>query len=157
MMSKKVICMLAVFAVGISPFAAPFAGPRGDARPADHVKQIVVRIHKSGKDREYEMRSYNLKKGDANYWLAEIKLRECSDCQIIPIIDDDVDFGSISQISEMAINAGFKDIRPFVYWRKTGRMAQIEFGPTIKYSDDPQKISDREKKEAASQHFTEIK
>jgi hypothetical protein len=106
-------------------------------------KQIVVRIHRSAKGLEYEMRGYGLKKGDANYWLAEIKLRECNDCQVIPIIDDDVELGAISQVSEMAINAGFKDIRPFVYWGKTGRMAQIELGPAIKFTIDPEKIERR--------------
>jgi len=57
--------------------------------------------------------------------LAELKMREGGDCQVIAIIDDNVDLGGITQISEMVINAGFKDIRPFVYWHKTGRMAQI--------------------------------
>jgi hypothetical protein len=89
------------------------------------------------------MRSYKLQKGDANYWLAEIKLKECGNCQIIPILDDNVELGAITQISEMAINAGFKDIRPFVYWRKTGNMAQIQFGPPIKYTEDEQKIERR--------------
>jgi hypothetical protein len=36
-------------------------------------------------------------------------------------IDDDVPIGAITQISEMAINAVLKDIRPFIYWKKTGR------------------------------------
>jgi hypothetical protein len=105
--------------------------------------QIVVRVHKSSKGLEYEMRSYSLKKTDANYWLAEIKLRECNECQVIPIIDDDVEFRAITEISEMAINAGFKDIRPFVYWRKTGRMAQIQFGPPIKFTENTEKIEQR--------------
>jgi hypothetical protein len=74
-------------------------------------------------------------------------LRECTDCQIIPIIDDNVEIGAITQISEMAINAGFKDIRPFVFWRKTGRMAEIQFGPPIKYTTDTQKIKRRSEKQ----------
>lgn len=42
------------------------------------VKQLVVQVHKSSSGLEYEMRSYGgLKKAEANYWLAEIKLREC--------------------------------------------------------------------------------
>jgi hypothetical protein len=107
------------------------------------VRQLVVLIHKSSSGLEYEMRSYKLQKGDANYWLAEIKLKECGNCQIIPILDDNVELGAITQISEMAINAGFKDIRPFVYWRQTGNMAQIQFGPPIKYTEDEQKIEKR--------------
>ena len=52
-------------------------------------------------------------------------MREGSDWQIVSIIDDTVDVGAITQISEMAIDAGFKDIRPYVYWHEAGRMAQI--------------------------------
>ena len=89
------------------------------------------------------MKPYKLNKGDANYWLAEIKLREYNDCQVIPIIDDDVPLGAITQISEMAINAGFKDIRPFIYWKKTGNMAEIQFGPPIKFKLDVRKIEQR--------------
>src|SRR5207245_4654022 len=52
-----------------------------------------------------------------------------------------VPLSAITEISEMAINAGFKDIRPFVLWHKTGRMAQIQFGPAIKSTLDPDKIA----------------
>jgi len=107
------------------------------------VQQLVVRVHKSSKGLEYEMKSYGLKKVEANYWLAEIKLRECNDCQIIPLIDDDVELGAITQISEMAIDAGFKDIRPFVFWRKTGRIAEVQFGPPIKFTGNEEKLERR--------------
>lgn len=62
---------------------------------------------------------------------------------MIPIIDDDVPVGAITQISEMAINAGFKDIRPFIFWKKTGNMAEIEFGPPIRFAADAEKIEQR--------------
>jgi hypothetical protein len=125
---------------------ATVARPPKDRPEPGKVKQIVVRIHRSQAGLEYEMRDYRLKKGDANYWLAEIKLRECDNCQIIPILDDNVELAAITQISEMAINAGFKDIRPFVYWRKTGNMAQIQFGPPIKFTTDTGKIERRSEK-----------
>ena len=129
--------------VMVSVAIAAMAQARRDGAEAGKLKQVVVLIHRSPKGLEYEMRSYHLKKGDANYWLAEIKLRECTDCQVIPIIDDDVPLGAITQVSEMAINAGFKDIRPFVYWKKTGNMAEIQFGPTIKLSTDAERIDRR--------------
>lgn len=156
MRSKLSFLAFLLIAGGVS-LAVVDAKSREEQPQKERGGQIVVRVHKSSKGLEYEMRSYNLKKGEANYWLAEIKLRECKDCQIIPILDDDVELAAITQISEMAVNAGFKDIRPFVYWRKTARMAQIEFGPLIKATDDPEKIAQREAKEARAQHFAEIK
>jgi hypothetical protein len=123
------------------------ASARSFSSSADVVKrkQIVVRLHRGDKGIDYELESEHHKKGEANFMLAELKLQEGSDCQIIAIVDDAVDLWGITQISEMAINAGFKDIRPFVYWHKTGTMAQIQFGPPIKFTDKPEKIEQREK------------
>lgn len=110
-------------------------------------RQLVIRVHNSPKGPQFEMKSYDgLKRGEANYWLAEIKLRECANCQVIPIIDDDLQLGAITEVCEMAIHAGFKDIRPFIYWRNTGRMAEIQFGPPIKFTTDVQKIEKQEKR-----------
>lgn len=107
-------------------------------------KQLVVHVHNSPRGLQFEMRSYDgLKKGEVNFWLAEIKLRECGDCQVIPIIDDDVPLGGITQVSEMAINAGFNDIRPFIHWKKTGNIAEIQFGPPIKFTTAAEKIEQR--------------
>ncbi len=111
-------------------------------------EQIVVTVHKAGKGLLFEVQSDEYKKGDANYLLAELKLHKGGDCQIIAVVDDRVPLSAITEISEMAINAGFKDIRPFVSWHKTGRMAQIQFGPPIKFTNDPEKIEKREKKES---------
>lgn len=108
-------------------------------------EQIVVNVHKSDKGLLFEVESNEYKKGDANYLLAELKLHKGGDCQIIALVDDRVPLSAITEISEMAINAGFKDIRPFVAWHKTGRMAQIQFGPAIKFTRDPDKIEKREK------------
>jgi hypothetical protein len=144
-MTAKMKIILATCAVVVVSVATAARPPQDRTGPGK-VKQIVVRVHRTPTGLVYEMRSYEVKKGDANYWLAEIKLRECNDCQIIPILDDNVEIGAITQISEMAINAGFRDIHPFVYWRKTGRMAQIQFGPPIKYTVDAQKIERRSEK-----------
>jgi len=108
-------------------------------------EQIVVSVHKAEKGLLFEVESNEYKKGDANYLLAELKLHKGGDCQIIAVVDDRVPLSAITEISEMAINAGFKDIRPFVLWHKTGRMAEIQFGPAIKSTRDPDKIEKREK------------
>lgn len=140
---KTIFILTVAVAVAI---ATPAGSRQGRAETAKQKQQIVVRVHRTQNGLEYEMRSYNLKKGDANYWLAEIKLRECSDCQVIPIIDDDAPLAAVTQISAMAINAGFTDIRPFVYWRETGDMAEIQFGPPIKFTASTEKIEQRLKR-----------
>ena len=107
-------------------------------------EQIVVTVHKADKGLLFEVESGENKKADANYLLAELKLHNGGECQIIAVVDDRAPLSAITEISEMAINAGFKDIRPFVSWHKTGRMAQIQFGPAIKSTSDPDKIEKRE-------------
>jgi hypothetical protein len=136
------LTILVVSGIALVTAYAGLPGPPADTQARE---QIVVRVHRGEKGLDYEMESGHLQKSHANFMLAELKMREGGDCQVIAIIDDNVDLGGITQISEMAINAGFKDIRPFVYWHKTGRMAQIQFGPPIKFTQDPKKIEHREK------------
>lgn len=142
-MKTRITIVLFLLAL-ISPALETARGkPRHSPAQRGTARQIVVLVHRSNHGLEYELRSYHLKEREANFLLAEIKLRECDDCQIVPIIDDDVALGVVAKISEMAINAGFRDIRPFVFWRSTGRMAQIEFGPVIRFTTNAEQIEQR--------------
>jgi hypothetical protein len=124
-----------------------YAGPHSPPTMEKNIKQIVVRVQRGEKGLDYELETEHHKKGEANFMLAELKLQRGGDCQIIALVDDRAPLSAITEISEMAINAGFKDIRPFVFWHKTGRMAQVQFGPPIKFTGDSEKIQKREKKE----------
>jgi biopolymer transport protein ExbD len=144
-MTKSIRTLLLV---SLSCFTAVGVSAANSKKPTNSNKkpeQIVVTVHKAEKGLIFEVKSDEYKKGDANYLLAELKLQKGGDCQIIAVVDDRVPLSAITEISEMAINAGFKDIRPFVLWHKTGRMAQIQFGPAIKFTQDPDKIAKREK------------
>jgi hypothetical protein len=33
----------------------------------------------------------------------------------------------------MALNAGFHDVRAFVYWKGTGNMAEVMYGKVMKF------------------------
>jgi hypothetical protein len=140
--TKTILLTSLVCVIAVSVYAAK---PDKANHPGKNPEQIVVSVHKAEKGLLFEVESSEYKKGDANYLLAELKLRRGGDCQIIAVIDDRVPLSAITEISEMAINAGFKDIRPFVSWHKTGRMAQIQFGPAIKSTWDPDKIEKRER------------
>jgi hypothetical protein len=144
-MKGRFTASLALLVASGVALVAAYAVPPNSPSEKREGKQIVVRVHRGEKGLDYEMESAHLQKRHANFMLAELEVREGRNCQIIAIIDDNVDLGGITQISEMAINAGFKDIRPLVYWHKTGRMAQIQFGPAIKFSQDPEEIGKREK------------
>jgi hypothetical protein len=131
-------------------FGAPPANSDGTSPPPGRPRQIVVLVYETDKGLRFQLPSgryqdAEYKKADANYFLAELKLRE-GDCQLIEVVDDRARLSAITEVSEMAINAGFKDIRPFIYWHQTGRMAQVQFGPPIKFTMTAEKIEQRVEK-----------
>jgi hypothetical protein len=131
--------------------AAP-ASSRNSSSVVTNNRQIVVLVYETDNGLRFKLQSGiykddEYKKYDANYFLADLKLQEGGDCQIIEVVDDRAPLSAITEVSEMAINAGFKDIRPFIYWHKTGRMAQVQFGPPIKFSMNAGKIEHSLEKE----------
>jgi hypothetical protein len=143
-LSKTKVLILLVCLI-IACAVTPGSENKGKTQPGNKPEQIVVNVRKADKGFLFEVESNEYKKkGDANYVLADLKLQKGGDCQIIALVDDRLPLSTITEISEMAINAGFKDIRPFVSWHNTGRMAQVQFGPAIKFTQDPDKIDKRE-------------
>jgi hypothetical protein len=133
-------------AIWATPASSNDTSPGGISR-----RQIVVLVHVTSKGLQFALQS-GIHKGtdynshDANYFLADLKLHEGADCQIIEVVDDRAPLSAITEVSEIAINAGFKDIRPFVYWHKTGRMAQVQFGLPIEFTMSAEKIEQRVEK-----------
>jgi hypothetical protein len=132
-----------ILALGVAP-----ASSRSTPPAIANRRQIVVLVYETDKGLRFKLQAgifkdMEYKKYDANYFLADLKLQEGGDCQIIEVVDDRAPLSAITEISEMAINAGFKDIRPFIYWHKTGRMAQLQFGPPIKFTMNVEKIEQR--------------
>jgi hypothetical protein len=46
---------------------------------------------------DYELESEHHKKGEANFMLAELKLQQSGDCQIIAVVDDTVPLSGCSR------------------------------------------------------------
>lgn len=141
-----IVLSASILALGVAP-----ASSRNTSSAVTNHRQIVVLVYETDKGLRFKLQSgiykdAEYKKYDANYFLADLKLQEGGDCQIIEVVDDRAPLSTITEVSEMAINAGFKDIRPFIYWHKTGRMAQVQFGPPIKFAMSPEKIDERVEK-----------
>jgi hypothetical protein len=54
--------------------------------------------------------------------------------------EDQMLLSNVKEVPAMALNAGFTDVRAYAYWRRTGRMAEILFGPVLKATSDPKKF-----------------
>jgi hypothetical protein len=143
-MRYSVILISGLFlALGVAP-----ASSRSTSPAVTNRRQIVVLVYETEKGLRFKLQAgiykdMEYKKYDANYFLADLKLQEGGDCQIIEVVDDRAPLSAITEVSEMAINAGFKDIRPFIYWHKTGRMAQVQLGAPIKFTMNAEKIEQR--------------
>jgi hypothetical protein len=132
-----------LLALGVAP-----ASSRNTSPGITNQRQIVVLVYEADKGIRFKLQSgiykdAEYKKYDANYFLADLRLHEGGDCQIIEVVDDRAPLSAITEVSEMAVNAGFKDIRPFIYWHKTGRMAQVQFGAPIKFTMNAEKVEQR--------------
>jgi hypothetical protein len=129
-----------LFLGSILVLGAVSASSKNRAPAEKKVEQIVIIVQKAANGLLFEVESAEYKRSDANALLAELKLHKGGDCQIIALIDDRAPLSAVTDLSEMVINAGFKEIHPFVLWHKTGRMGEIQFGPATKFTKDPVKI-----------------
>ena len=151
-MKTSVRCFLSFVSVLFLALGVMPAGSRDTSRTATNRRQIVVLVYATSKGLRSDLDSgiykgAEYKKVDANYFLADLKLQDGRDCQIIEVVDDRLPLSAITEISEMSINAGFKDIRPFVYWHKTGRIAELQYGTPIKFTSNMDKLERRIEKE----------
>jgi len=136
----------ALFSISILAWGGISAGSARRSTLPKEAEPIVIVVHEKDKGLlfEVEFDGYEYKKVDANYYLADLKLKRGGDHPVLLLVEDKAPLSAITEASEMAINAGFKDIRPYVYWHKTGNMARIEYGKVIKFTKNPDKIERRE-------------
>ena len=54
------------------------------------------------------------------------------DSEIVVVLPDDMLLSDIKDVPAMAIRAGFSNVRVFVFWKHSGNMAEVLFGPVVK-------------------------
>jgi hypothetical protein len=142
-MNRKVWLTLALI-LGIASLLETVQAGLPDKKPVSDGRQIVVLVHKADKriewgDKElvYEMDSKRYAKSGINLALAELHLNRDKNTAITALIDDTAPLEAIAEFGEMAINAGFTDVHIFVCFHKTDRMAEVQLGPALKFSQNP--------------------
>ncbi len=50
---------------------------------------------------------------------------------MVIVREDTMALSDIKEVPQMALAAGFKNGRVFVYWKGTGNMAELFFGPVV--------------------------
>jgi hypothetical protein len=58
------------------------------------------------------------------------------DSPVVVVLEDNMSLSDIKEVPQSALAAGFKNVRVFVYWKGTGNMAELFFGPVVKHNLD---------------------
>jgi hypothetical protein len=59
-----------------------------------------------------------------------------ADSTVAIVLEDTISLSDIKGVPQMALDAGFNYVRVFVYWKGTGNMAELFFGPVVKHNLD---------------------
>jgi hypothetical protein len=115
------------------PFCAVNAGPKNKNSRILPKRQIVVSARRVNGSVEYRIGKLRYSKSGLDETIGEMSLSASRDSEFVIILEDSMALSDIKDVPQMAISAGFKDIRIFVYWKGTGNMAEVFFGPVVKH------------------------
>jgi len=83
---------------------------------------------------EYTVGKARYSKTELNEIIGEMRLRYSADSYVVIVLEDSMALSDIKVVPQMALDAGFKNVRVFVYWKGTGNMAEQFFGPVVKHN-----------------------
>jgi hypothetical protein len=130
-------CFAAIVSLVPSAGSRPVGKKRAQSRFTE-VGPIAVNVRRLHGQLEYELDDKAYSKRDLNFQLGELKLQSYPTVRpVLVFLDDSTYLSDIKFVPQMAIDAGFTDIRVFAVWPKAGNMAEIVFGPVKKISANP--------------------
>jgi hypothetical protein len=122
----------ALFGVVLLAAFTLHAAPGKDKRSSKLKKQILVYAHRKENGIEYVYAGQSYSGKELDYWLGEWHGNAAKDSEVVVVLEDDLALSDVKDIPAMAMKAGFTDVRAFVYWKGTGNMAEVWFGPVVK-------------------------
>ena len=120
--------------------SSPATGKRKKSSESKIDQKIVVFAHKTEHGIEYRINNESFTDKELNYALGEMHIDASKRSGVAVVLQDDMQLSDVKAIPRMAMSAGFNDVRVYVYWKATGRMAEIVFGPVMKFGLDPSKL-----------------
>jgi hypothetical protein len=118
----------------------------------DNNLPIVVFVRRVDTKLEFELEKVKYTGDELAFGLGELAVDRGKDRQIVVILEDSVLMSDFKYVPFMAIEAGFRDVRVFLTWKKAGKMAEVIlsrktddlaeflFGPVRKRTKDPKKF-----------------
>ncbi|MFI5059517.1 MAG: hypothetical protein ACHQLQ_15200 [Candidatus Acidiferrales bacterium] len=140
----------------IGAFSVSAQGPSrftiDDPTSRDKTLPIVVFVRRIDSSLEFVLEDFRYTGDQLAFKLGELALERGKDRQIVVILEDSVLMSDFKEVPFMAINAGFRDVRVFLTWKKSRKMAEVIlsrktddlseflFGPVRKKTKDPKKF-----------------
>ena len=139
---KVLLRSLALFLfVGLILSVSSSAGPKKNKSNAPKLTQrIIVFARKTDQGIEYRFNKQTYTAKDLDYVLGELHMYANKDSAIAVVLEDNMLLSDVKDVPAMALKAGYTDVRAYVHWKRTGRMAEILFGPVLKATADPGKL-----------------
>jgi hypothetical protein len=123
-----------------------------DSTSKDKTMPIVVFVRRMNMKLEFVLEDFRYDGDELAFRLGELALERGKDRQIVVILEDSVLMSDFKEVPFMAIDAGFRDVRVFLTWKrsrkmaevilskKTGDLSEFLFGPVRKKTKDPKKF-----------------
>ena len=139
---KVLLRSFAMFlSLGLILGAPSSAGPKKNKSTASKTTQrVIVFARKTDHGIEYRISKQIYTGKDLDYVLGELHIYANKKSAIAVVLEDNMRLSDVKDVPVMAVKAGYTDVRAYVYWKKTGRMAEILFGPVLKANADPRKL-----------------
>lgn len=117
------------------------AGPKkGKSNVSKSAQRVIVFARKTDHGIEYRLNKQTYTGKDLDYVLGELHIYANKESAIAVVLEDNMLLSDVKDVPAMALKAGYTDVRAYVYWKRTGRMAEILFGPVLKATADPRKL-----------------
>ena len=117
------------------------AGPKKNKSSVSKTTQrVIVFARKTDHGIEYRINKQIYIGKDLDYVLGELHIDANKESAVAVVLEDNMLLSDVKDVPVMALKAGYTDVRAYVYWKRTGRMAEILFGPVLKATADPRKL-----------------
>jgi hypothetical protein len=120
--------------------SAPALGKKMKPSVSKADRHIVVFAHKTDRGVEYRMNKQSYTAEELNYALGELHIDAGKRSGVAVVLEDNMQLSDVKAVPGMALRAGFADVRVYVYWKGTGHMAEVLFGPVLKFSADAKNL-----------------
>jgi hypothetical protein len=112
------------------------AGPGKTKKTNREKKQVLIYAHRLNGSVEFMCDGQRYSAKDLDYALGEWHVDAAKGSEVSVVLEDNMTLSDVKDVPAMALKAGFRDVRAFVYWKGTGNFAEVLFGPVMRYRKD---------------------